>query len=384
MKKDDQKYYKLILFVAFVGLLFLPILQKRFHIIHIPPLLGAIKTPKTPTISTKKWFDGSYQSKKNDQIEKTIGFRPFFVRTHNQLQYSLFNKIYAKDVIVGKKGYMYEKQYITSYLGQDFIGADSIQQKVNMLAKINDTLQKLNIKLIVMIAPGKGAFYPNYFPRKYDSIKRDTTNYQIYRKDLAKTTIHTIDFQRWFLMKKGKTKYPLYSKRGIHWSYYAEVYVGDSIMRYMQYLFPNYQLPKMEITGVESSNIPRHRDGDIGDGTNLFYTGNKTLVLGYPKFKLTGTSGKHPKTLVIADSFYWGLFNWGMSRDVFDNGQFWYYNKEIYPNSYKKKIFVKDIDVQKEIEKNKAIILLSTSGNLYKFAFGFINQVYNIYFPDSP
>ena len=77
------------------------------------------------------------------------------------------------------------------------------------------------------------------------------------------------------------------------------------------------------------------------------------------------------------------MFNWGCSRDVFNNGQFWYYNQQIYPESFKNPTNVEDIDLLQEVEKNDVILLLSTDANLYKFAFGFIDQLHEIYFPTN-
>jgi hypothetical protein len=73
------------------------------------------------------------------------------------------------------------------------------------------------------------------------------------------------------------------------------------------------------------------------------------------------------------------MFNYGFSRDLFGDGEFWYYNKQIYPDSYTTPLEVKDIDIRAKAEENDVIILLSTDANLYKFAFGFIDQLYEAY-----
>ena len=73
------------------------------------------------------------------------------------------------------------------------------------------------------------------------------------------------------------------------------------------------------------------------------------------------------------------MFNYGFSRDLFGDGEFWYYNKLIYPDSYITPLEVSTINIKEKAEENDVIILLSTDANLYKFAFGFIEELYEAY-----
>jgi hypothetical protein len=81
----------------------------------------------------------------------------------------------------------------------------------------------------------------------------------------------------------------------------------------------------------------------------------------------------------VADSYYWGMFNYGFSRDLFGKGQFWFYNNEIYPESFYEQTLVGNVDIKAEVEKNDFIVLMSTDANIYKFAFGFIDDMYDAY-----
>ena len=103
--------------------------------------------------------------------------------------------------------------------------------------------------------------------------------------------------------------------------------------------------------------------------------------MAYPIFQIIKNNNPlEVKVLTVSDSYYWGMFNWGLSKDVFGNGQFWYYNQQIYPDSYDNPLNVSDVDIISEVEKNNVIIMISTDANLYKFPFGFIDQLYNAYF----
>lgn len=102
------------------------------------------------------------------------------------------------------------------------------------------------------------------------------------------------------------------------------------------------------------------------------------LKMAYPNYKvIRSDSSKGMKTLVVADSYYWSLYGNGFASQFFDNGQFWYYHNQIYEGG-KEAVWVKDQNIMQEIEKDEVVIILSTVANLYRFAFGFINELYNL------
>ncbi len=174
---------------------------------------------------------------------------------------------------------------------------------------------------------------------------------------------------------KSTSPYPLFPKTGIHWSKYGEVVAADSIIKYINSIQREKKVPELMIGDIETSINIRGNDDDIEKGMNLLFDIGD-LQMGYPKFKVQKDSDAGTaKVLTIADSYYWGL-----SKDAFNEGQFWYYNKQIYPDSYTTPVNVKDINIIEEVEKNDVVILLSTDANLNKFAFGFIDQLYDSYF----
>lgn len=375
-----HRVIKKVLFTFLVALLFLPMIQQKITLVELKPLNGSFSTLENPYFSIDGWLKGEYQEDQQNYSDQTIGFRTFLVRLYNQLYYTVYNQARANGVSVGKENYLYEENYIKAYLGRDFIGYEKITEKVTKLQKITDTLRVKGIDLIVVLAPGKGSFYPEFIPEKYNPQNRSTTNYEVYREKILKTNIHFLDFHSLFRETKTTSPYPLFPKTGIHWSKYGEVLVADSILNYIASFYHNMKIPQIVIDTIETSIEMQDTDDDIEKGMNLLIN-IQDLEMGYPRFKVQKDSVTHsPRVLTIADSYYWGMFNWGLSRDAFNNGQFWYYNKQIYPDSYDTALDVEDIDIREEVEKNEVIILLSTDANLYKFAFGFIDQLYDSYF----
>src|SRR5690606_30484493 len=145
-----------------VILLLMPMVEQKFTFFELSPLNGSFVIHEKPKFSPESWFSGNYQSNLEAYVNQAIGFKNLFVRVYNQIYFSLFNNARANGVIVGEENYLFEESYIKAYVGSDFIGEQKIEEKIRKLKSINDTLNKKKIKLIVVFAPGKGSFYPEY------------------------------------------------------------------------------------------------------------------------------------------------------------------------------------------------------------------------------
>lgn len=382
MNESNTNIIKTILFLGLLGLMILPAFQKKYKIFEEEPLKGAIEEQVKPSISLKNWWEGTYQDSVQTYLKETAGFRPSLVRIHNELQYRLYNIAIANGVIVGNHGYLYEENYIKAYLGRDYIGKKAIYDKVSKIVAISDTLEKMNKSLVVLFAPGKASFYPEYIPYRFDPDHKDTSNYEIYKEALLANKVNFLDFNQWFRDMKDTSSYPLMPKTGIHWSKYGEVVAADSLLSYLENLC-DCEYPNLVIDTITASMEMVDTDDDIEAGMNLFFN-IPDLKMGYPQFHMEET-GNEAGLMVsaVADSYYWGMYNWGLAGGYFNSGQFWYYNEDIHQAGLEAPLHPKDINIQKEIEKSDVIILLTTDANLFKFAFGFVDTLYASYYPNK-
>jgi len=378
---EKQTKIKQYLFGAIMILLLLPMLQASLTIFKLEPLKGAIETFEKPAFTFETWKSGDFQKNYEKYVNNNFGFRSTFIRINNQQAFSFYNEAKANGVLIGKENYLYEKNYLKAYLGTDFIGEKAIQSQVFKLKKIQDTLQKLNKNLLMIFAPGKGTFFPEFMPDYCAKQKRNKTNYSSYLAAMKSKNINYLDFNQWFLNMKSKSKYPLYGKAGIHWSKYGEYLAADSIIKVIGKMRKT-EMTKLVLDKLEVKKINEQGDYDIGEGMNLFFMMD-TYPMAYPRFHYEKPKNqqKTPKVLVVSDSYFWGMFNAGISKEVFGDGQFWYYNQEIYPDSFESPKNVRDIDIQSEVEKNEVVLLICTDANLFKFAFGFVDQLYAKYYP---
>ncbi len=371
--RDTSVKLRSTIFAIILIVLIFPILQSKFNIVKLNPLRGALAPPQKEYISVHGWLSGDYQLKEEQYLNETFGFRSLFIRINNQIAFTLFHKAKANGVIIGKDNYLFEENYIRAYYGQDFIGFDSIYHRIKRLEFIQDTLKKLNKSLIIVFAPGKGSFYPEYFPENYIS-KRNITNYECHVKLAEKSGLNYIDFYKYFLDIKSKSGYPLYPQYGIHWSSYGMGVAADSMIRYIEKL-RNIDMPNLYWKDVEMSD-PKESDYDVADGMNLIFR-LKSYKMAYPHILIQPDSGKvKPSVIVIADSYYWGIFNNGFT-DAFSNNQFWFYNKMIYNEETNLK--TSRVDLNDEIFNHDIIIIMATETSLVSLGWGFIENTYDLF-----
>jgi hypothetical protein len=369
-------------FILFISLLIVPVLQRQFNFIDQKPLHGAFLKTDIDSLSLESILSTKYQNKVEKNVKENIGFRNLFVRTNNQINFSLFHKTNATSVLFGKDDYLFEQIYIDAYYGNEFKGKKFIDNKVYKLAKVVDTLEKLGKDLLIVIAPNKVHYYPEKISDKLKQPINDSSNYEYYLKGFKKENLNIIDVNEWFVNEKENTEFPLFTKTGIHWSRYGEVMFADSLTKKLESI-THKNLPNLLISENEISNKAKVNDADLENVLNLLFPmSNEPLA--YPKYSYESYEDKDSlKTMVISDSFYWGLFNSGYSKNVLAGGRFWYYFMQIYPNDTGKEILSWQLDLKDYISKNDAVVIICTEGNLSKFSFGFINRAFLSYFPEE-
>ena len=361
------------IWILFLIGLSLPLIQKIVPFYESKPLNGSQEQHADADFTWGGFFKGSYQKKKEEHLIDSIGFKNEMVRINNQMAYSLFDIPRAKSVVLGKDEYFYEESYINEYNGLNFVGDDSIKFIVNRLAEFRDIIEKKGKHILFVMAPGKASFYPEYIPKPFSSQEGENTNYKSYSKYLSQLGINTIDFRSYFNSMRHISKYPLIPQTGIHWSFYGQKIAIDSIISFIEQKF-NYNLPDA-ILDTLLIGPPKKNDIDLEKAFNLFFTIGK-LKMAVPKFHFESKKGKDKVSCItISDSFYWQMFNRGMSNKCFTNGKFWYYNKRIYPDFYKNSSRVSEVNVWKKIEETDVVLFLLTEANLYKFPFDFFKEL---------
>ena len=367
---------KKILFILMLVLITLPFLQFYFNIIDIRELAGEVgNNNQKPQITTDNWFNNVYQDSIDEFFNKNIGFRPWFIKMINQIDYSLFNTTQAPGVVVGKEGNLFVESYIIGYLGQNFIGEEKIKNEVNKIEEISNYLNQNNITLMVVFTPGKASYYPEFIPDKYDVKNKKSSNYESYVREFKNSKIRFLDFNDYFKKQKNKTPHSIYSKVGTHWSSYAKSVFMDSLIKEIE-LIRNIDLPEFDWTEITLSDSLEKVDWDIEEMMNLIWP-IQHEKMPYPRYKYNETNKTKPNVLAVGDSYWWCLVADDIPEHLFAKDEYWFYCNDIYINNLKQPDGVDKIDFQNNVMQQNIIVLLATEATLHLFPFGFSEKFYN-------
>ena len=134
-------------------LLWAPMLNERLKVLGPYPLKGNIIEVSDVDFSLLTWWGGIFSEGKEKYIEQHFGLRDYLIRIYNHLAFILWKFTNADSMIIGKNNYIYAIDYIEAVEGKDYIGHNRIADQTTKLRLIQDTLEKLNITLLVVMAP---------------------------------------------------------------------------------------------------------------------------------------------------------------------------------------------------------------------------------------
>ena len=95
---------KRVVWTLVLLLLCAPMLLQLSGTILGRPLKGWQPPPEPDTLSWESWSEGQWQGYAEEQARYRLNARPFLARLNNQLKYSLFGKLNAHNIFMGKNG----------------------------------------------------------------------------------------------------------------------------------------------------------------------------------------------------------------------------------------------------------------------------------------
>lgn len=369
------------LFTVFILLMLIyPQIQKRFQIHNEGKLSGYTEKVTKDEFSAAKFFNQEFQQNRELYISRNFGFRTWFIRAYNQIDYWIFKKANAWGIVFGKDNYLFAQSYLEAHNGMTYLGEQKIDSIMQKLVFIRDDLEQKGKHMLFVFAASKAELFedkiPNYYQKK-DVIR----NSESYIRKLKEYNIDFIDFNNMFIEEQSKSKYPLYPKAGIHWSYYGGFLAGDSIVSYIENKtkkdLPDIKLDTVKLMQAHGS------DTDISQTMNLIFPIND-VKYGYPQLSYDKTDKDSINVLIIADSFYWTIYGQGIHKNVFgENSRFWFYYNEVFPKTDEQPLNAKDLNLRNELETFDYIIFLTQEGKLHTFGWGFLEAYYNTFFSQS-
>ena len=344
-----------------------------------PDLTGLVISDEKPGLSRGSWFSGAYQRESDDYDNDHWALKSWMVRANNQLYYDWFKQMRVNGFVIGKEDYIFSESYIFSAFGDDLMKEEKVRTLLEKAKVIQDTLDKKGIKLLLVYAPGKGEYCKEFVQDKYVHPVNQT-NHDLYIKYTKQLGLNHLDIYDWFNKLKSGTPYPLFPKFGHHWSYYGACLASDTIIKHIEEL-TGRDLPALGWNNVDVVDSSRSRDADVLKSMNLLTPPSQNMKLAYPNLLFETDSTKNTtRVLTVSDSYWYDQVYMGIPANCFAGGQFWYYYNKVIPSPRQgEKVEVWQLDLKKEIESNKVIMLLYSDGNLPTFGNAFIPDVYELY-----
>jgi len=373
------KIIKSLLLILLLAVLFI----SWFNLTPGQRLDGFFKLAPEAAVSSwhwTSWKEGNFQQQIANGLNDHLPSRNLLVRTHNQLEYSLFHRVNAHGFMEGKNGYLYQRYYIHEYLGHYFIGQQTLDEKLEKLKFLQDTLRKKKVFLLPVIEPGKASYFPEHIPGRFYKMGESLSNYTYIKRRMKELGINHIDLNELFIQWKDTSRHPLFPRHGMHWSLYG---VGHAIQPLIHGIeeFTGKPLPGVSISKIEVNDQEWSSDYDIGTLMNLLWR-MPSETLAYPSYAYDHSRGEKVKNvLVLADSYYINLIGSGISSQFFEHETYWYYYSRVYPYISDSVVMIDTTHLQQTIESKDLILLMSSEINLHNMFFGFIDDLAARYDP---
>lgn len=376
---NDKHFH--IIFAVILTILLLPVIPEICHF-NCWELNGFTKPIQPVELTYANYRNFKFQDYCKKKAEEKLGFKSLLVRSYNQVLFSLFGEISNDDIVIGKDGHLFHKQYTDEYTGVTLKKKYGTIEKAKIAAMENvqetlrliDTLKQRNIPVLIVLAPSKTAIYPEYLP---DHIRDNASPFSLinYYASLYKQNgIPHIDFTPIFKEMKKNTSYPLYTRYGTHWDASTIPFVADTLLRKIS------EISGFDLHAIQylDSNYSRRyvlgSDKELDLLSNLLFPMSREKIPN-PIFKLKPSQGtRKPKLLIVGDSYYTQLKG-TCFKDAFEVVDYWKYNEDAYSTEPKNTGKVDIINRYQILSEVDVVVVMYTSVFAYEYLFGFANTV---------
>ena len=373
-------------------MLVVPAMQAKFHFVEEAFLHGASPPSEHPEFSWAALRRNDYQPSLEKYLEDRLGLRSHLIRLRNQLSFSLFRSTHASGIAVGRGGILFEIFQAQSYTGHDRLAEAVVRSRVRRLRTVQRDLARRGVLLLFVMAPNKPRFQPEDLPTGLQAAPGTVANYDLYIREMRADTVAFLDMVPLFARWKKTLPYPLFARVGTHWSGYGATLAADTLLRRLAHM-GNVRFPAVRTVGppliVRAVDSLQGNDNDLAKPLNLLQNAANTphayrrLAFAPPQPGET-----RPPALFVGDSFTWGLIQFRpyLLHEFSDDTRLWYYGNNVHLvdslityTGWQ----CQRLDLRKEVESRRFIVLVVTEHNLIKQEFGFTDHVYQLYHPYS-
>jgi hypothetical protein len=217
-----------LIFLGFAALcLVVPLLQTVQPIVPaiVPPLEEWREPNPFPPLRLLLGANGHFAQALNDWFDDRVGFRDLFIRTKNQIDYSLFAT--SRKVFLGKDGWLFTRDD-----GQaiERLSSARLAELEGRFVQLAQRLREKGIRLIVVGYPDKSQIYPEMAPPQMPAIP-DGGNFDKLRYFLAsQPSLTFIDAKALLKQARSQTADRLFAKTDPHPTEIGQIPVVSEII----------------------------------------------------------------------------------------------------------------------------------------------------------
>jgi hypothetical protein len=342
-------------------------------------LSGAEEKMQLADFTSSAFLKGAFQDSVETWLKQHVGFRGFFIKLDNQINYSIFNEFsrnHPRRLILGKKLQLFEENYINLYNRVDVADQDALKKSVASLKLLQESLGRRNVSLLLIVTPSKTSIYPECIPDKMvmksQLDRRDS--YQVLLPLLERHGINYIDGRKLFLELKRRGTPQLFPSSGSHWSLYGGYLFTEHMIAEMERI-SGRRMARIASRGTIARKDPIDLDKDIARLANVLFTRALFTDYLYPVTRTDAPAGSwRPDVLMIGSSFCWNILHYLGPHGVFKPLDFYYYFNTAYsyPEKARRPIDRERVDWRGEVFSRDFVIIEVNEVAIDEMGYGFI------------
>ena len=381
MRKNNNILY-CILFALLMALLFLPLTEAHFKLFKFERLSGVYHKAPKPELTFETYKNGQWQQQSETYIGENFGFRIPVIRLYNQYVYAFYHKTFSNELVIGKDGWLYQKDGVVQYYGRmnqrHNLTNEEFEQNLAIetrsLVKIRAILKEYGVELMTFTLPVKSYLYPEHLrPQRYIDTTFHADVY--YNEQLTKAGFPHINMTPWFQELQKDYPFTLFYEKGSHWASGA-VLATDSLFRFMETLKGDHLARIVMGTPYEVAEKEiNSKDRDLAELLNIIKIPKQRMPLYEIPVTIEADSNTvYPSALFVGTSYFWYMTPRVPFEKVFSKRDLIFYDAQYYTNEEQTIIDLSKINYLREVLCHDYVLYFKNAPQLYNDGFQFFGK----------
>ena len=179
-----------------------------------------------PQLKTEESINVQWLNDAGEYFQDHFAFRNELVTANALINGKILGTSTASGVIQGTDGWLYYKDSLEDYLGENLLKDRSLYNISHILSLMQEYLTEKNVQFVFTVAPNKNSLYDENMPY-YDSYKvSDNKNLINLQKYLKNENVSYVDLYE----PLAKADEILYHKRDSHWNNKGAAWASDFLL----------------------------------------------------------------------------------------------------------------------------------------------------------